>query len=204
MTHATHSTDRRSSDPDLILSHAARLFREQGFEKTSLRQVAKACGILPGSLHYRYSTKEALLIGLMRRGIEVVTAEVQSALGSSPDPGEQLRQCINAHLRALVTDSDTVYVLIFEWRALSPGGRQEIIALRDRYESFWTEIIQCMVDQGVIRKDIDPKLLRLVGIGALNWVATWFDPRGEHSLEAIGDVVWRIIMSGVLNDPLRG
>lgn len=200
MSHDTPSPDRQSSDRACVLTIAAGLFREQGYEKTSLKQIADACDMLPGSLYYRYNSKEKLLVELMRRGIDVVTAEVQTAYNSSQDPTEQLRLCINAHLRTLVVDSDTVYVLLFEWRALGPEARKEIIALRDRYESFWAEIIESMVEQRVIRQDIDAKLLRLMGLGALNWVATWFDPKAEDSLETIGDLVWRVIMDGVLDD----
>ncbi|MEQ8183511.1 TetR/AcrR family transcriptional regulator [Marinobacter salarius] len=182
-----------------VLSNAARLFREKGFERTSLKEIAEACNMLPGSLYYRYSTKEALLVELMRRGVDLVTAEVESAYASSDDPVERLRLCINAHLRALLVDSDAVYVLLFEWRALGPEAREEIIELRDQYESLWAEILETMIEQGVIRKNVDGRLLRLIGLGALNWVATWFDPSGAHSLDAIGDLIWQIAMDGVIN-----
>ena len=182
-----------------VLSNAARLFREKGFERTSLKEIAEACNMLPGSLYYRYSTKEALLVELMRRGVDLVTAEVESAYASSDDPVERLRLCINAHLRALLVDSDAVYVLLFEWRALGPEAREEIIELRDQYESLWAEILETMIEQGVIRKNVDGRLLRLIGLGALNWVATWFDPNGAHSLDAIGDLIWQIAMDGVIN-----
>lgn len=182
-----------------VLSNAARLFREKGFERTSLKEIAEACNMLPGSLYYRYSTKETLLVELMRRGVDLVTAEVGSAYASSDDPVERLRLCINAHLRALLVDSDAVYVLLFEWRALGPEAREDIIELRDQYESLWAGILETMVEQGVIRKNVDGRLLRLIGLGALNWVATWFDPNGAHSLDAIGDLIWQIAMDGVIN-----
>ena len=182
-----------------VLSNAARLFREKGFERTSLKEIAEACNMLPGSLYYRYSTKEALLVELMRRGVDLVTAEVESAYASSDDPVERLRLCINAHLRALLVDSDAVYVLLFEWRALGPEAREEIIELRDQYESLWAGILETMIAQGVVRKNIDGRLLRLIGLGALNWVATWFDPNGAHSLDTIGDLIWQIAMDGVIN-----
>jgi len=182
-----------------VLSNAARLFREKGFERTSLKEIAEACNMLPGSLYYRYNSKEALLVELMRRGVDLVTAEVESAYASSDDPVERLRLCINAHLRALLVDSDAVYVLLFEWRALGPEAREEIIELRDQYESLWAGILETMIALGVVRKNIDGRLLRLIGLGALNWVATWFDPNGAHSLDTIGDLIWQIAMDGVIN-----
>ena len=189
----------KPGDQGDVLSNAARLFREKGFERTSLKEIAEACNMLPGSLYYRYNSKEALLVELMRRGVDLVTAEVESAYASSDDPVERMRLCINAHLRALLLDSDAVYVLLFEWRALGPEARKEIIELRDQYESLWADILETMIAQGVIRKNVDGRLLRLIGLGALNWVATWFDPNGAHSLDAIGDLIWQIAMDGVIN-----
>ncbi|MBL3557809.1 TetR family transcriptional regulator [Marinobacter sp. JB05H06] len=169
-----------------IVFNVARLFREKGFERTSLKYIA-----------------EALLVELMRRGVDLVTAEVESAYASSDDPFERLRLCINAHLRALLLDSDAVYVLLFEWRALGPEAREEIIELRDQYESLWAEILETMIEQGVVRKNVDGRLLRLIGLGALNWVATWFDPNGVHSLDAIGDLIWQIAVDGVINKGVK-
>ena len=189
----------KPGDQGDVLSNAARLFREKGFERTSLKEIAEACNMLPGSLYYRYNSKEALLVELMRRGVDLVTAEVESAYASSDDPVERMRLCINAHLRALLLDSDAVYVLLFEWRALGPEARKEIIELRDQYESLWAGILETMIAQGVVRKNVDGRLLRLIGLGALNWVATWFDPNGAQSLDAIGDLIWQIAMDGVIN-----
>ena len=190
-------------DQGNVLSNAARLFREKGFERTSLKEIAEACNMLPGSLYYRYSSKEALLVELMRRGVDLVTTEVETAYASSDDPVERLRLCINAHLHALLVDSDTVYVLLFEWRSLSAEARGDIIALRDQYESLWAEIIETMIEHGVIRKDVNARLLRLIGLGALNWVATWFDPKGVYTLDGIGDFVWNVIMDGVIRKSVR-
>ncbi|MBH84129.1 MAG: TetR family transcriptional regulator [Alteromonadaceae bacterium] len=193
----------KPGDQGDVLSNAARLFREKGFERTSLKEIAEACNMLPGSLYYRYNSKEALLVELMRRGVDLVTAEVESAYASSDDPVERMRLCINAHLRALLLDSDAVYVLLFEWRALGPEARKEIIELRDQYESLWAGILETMIAQGVVRKNVDGRLLRLIGLGALNWVATWFDPNGAQSLDAIGDLIWQIAMDGVINKGVK-
>ncbi|EDM84799.1 MAG: TetR/AcrR family transcriptional regulator [Limnobacter sp.] len=196
--------DSKLDDQGNVLSNAARLFREKGFEKTSLKEIAEACNMLPGSLYYRYNTKEALLVELMRRGIYLVTEEVELAYASSNDPVEKLRLCINAHLRALLGDSDMVYVLLFEWRALSPEARKEIIKLRDQYESLWIDILETMISQRVIQKDVDSRLLRLIGLGALNWVATWFDPNGSHTPNDIGNFVWQAIIKGLINQNAQG
>ena len=188
------------SDRDFVLSSAARLFREQGYERTTVKEIAEACNMLPCSLHYRYQAKEDILVDLMRLGLEQASIAVTQAVAGATEPAEQLRRGINAHLQLLVSGSDMVYVLLFEWRSLRGEARREMIKLRDRYESLWAAMLKLLAEQGVIRKDMDLELLRLIGLGALNWVATWFREEGRYSLEDIGDFVWRMIRSAVLEE----
>ena len=187
-------------DRDFVLSSAARLFREQGYDRTTVKEIAEACNMLPGSLHYRYQAKEDILVDLMRLGLEKASIAVTQAVAGATKPAEQLRRGINAHLQMLVSGSDMVYVLLFEWRSLRGEARREMIKLRDRYESLWAAMLKLLAEQGVIRKDMDLELLRLIGLGALNWVATWFREEGRYSLEDIGDFVWRMIRSAVLEE----
>ncbi|MFP5430021.1 MAG: TetR/AcrR family transcriptional regulator [Gammaproteobacteria bacterium] len=188
------------SDRDFVLRSAARLFREQGYDRTTVKEIAEACNMLPGSLHYRYQAKEDILVDLMRLGLEQASIAVTQAVAGATEPAEQLRRGINAHLQLLVSGSDMVYVLLFEWRSLRGEARREMIKLRDRYESLWAAMLKLLAEQGVIRKDMDLELLRLIGLGALNWVATWFREEGRYSLEDIGDFVWRMIRSAVLEE----
>ena len=184
-------------DREFVLSKAATEFRKKGFERASVKQVAEACNMLPGSLHYRYNTKEALLLDLMRLAMEKVTEAVLEAGLSHSKPEEQVRACINAHLNVLLSESDMVYVLLFEWRSLDGEAGKEMLELRDRYEQLWAAMLKLLAKNQYIREDIDLDLLRLIGLGAINWVAVWYQPNGKYSIEDIGDFIWHLIMNGV-------
>lgn len=194
------ATSVAKADREFVLAAAACLFREQGFDRTTVKEIAEACDMLPGSLHYRYPSKESILVDLMRFALEQISTSVSSAIADVPDPSERLRRCINAHLDIVVSGSDMVYVLLFEWRSLRGESRHEMIELRDRYETVWTSMLESLSAAGVIRQGVDLHLLRLVGLGALNWVATWFADNGRYSLEDVGDFVWRLISDSVIID----
>jgi AcrR family transcriptional regulator len=195
------ATPVAEADRALVLAAAARLFRQQGFDRTTVKEIAEACDMLPGSLHYRYPSKESLLVDLMRLALEQASNSVSLAITGVSDPVEQLRRALNAHLELLVGGSDMVYVLLFEWRSLRGEARQEMIGLRDRYEVLWATMLQSLAAQGVVRADVDLSLLRLIGLGALNWVATWFHEGGRYSTEDIGNFVWHLIRDAVINRP---
>ena len=73
--------------------------------------------MLPGSLHYHYPTKAALLLALMKRGVEADNACVRSAISASGDPGERLRLALRARVRFLLS-RDGASVVLFDWRSL--------------------------------------------------------------------------------------
>ena len=81
--------ERSTASPE-PLDAAATLFRRQGFAATTVRQIAKAAGMLPGSLHYRYPSKEALLLALMERAIERSMAAVREAVAGETDALERI------------------------------------------------------------------------------------------------------------------
>ena len=49
-----------------ILETAATLFASSGL-RTSLKEIADACGILPGSLYHHFESKEAIIVELIER-----------------------------------------------------------------------------------------------------------------------------------------
>lgn len=186
------------TDRERILSAAARLFREKGFDGTTIRQIAEASGLLPGSLHYRYRAKEDILVDMMRVAIERTITRITEATADIQEPLVRIQTALQAHTEMLLSGDDMIYVLLFEWRSLRGNARQEIIGERDRYEKYWDSMLSSIKEQGYIRADIDEHLFRLIGLGAINWMATWYRKDGKYSLDEIGNTLWSIISKGIL------
>lgn len=183
-----------------VVRVAAKLFREQGFDKTSVRQIADACELLPGSLHYRYKSKDDILVDMMRVAIDRTIRSMVAAAAAEPDPIARIRAALRAHMQVLLSGDDMVYVLLFEWRALAGDARDEIMRERDRYERHWDAMLDALQIQGIIRENVDTHALRLIGLGAINWMATWYRSDGPQSIDGICDTLWKIIARGILAD----
>ena len=187
------------TDRERVLAASARLFREKGFERASVREIARACGILPGSLHYRYRSKDDILVDMMQLAIERTIHGIIEATSMIQDPLKKMQSALHAHLNVLMSGDYMVYVLLFEWRSLHGAAREQMIAERDRYEQYWHAILNELKTQGFIRKDVDVDLLRLIGLGAINWAATWYKDNGKYNLEQIADAIWQMMTRGILN-----
>jgi len=137
----------------------------------------------------------------MERAIDHLIAGVLQAVAAGGDPVERLRLAIREHVRILLSGDDSVYVLLYDWRSLSPQAERAISKHRRRYEQFSDELLAAAAAAAPVRPGVDLYLLRQFGFGAANWVAQWYDRKGPYSADAISDAFWRYLAYGTLVEP---
>jgi TetR/AcrR family transcriptional regulator, cholesterol catabolism regulator len=194
----TKAATRERQHDERVLQVAARLFREHGFSATSVRDIAREAGILPGSLHYRYATKEDILSALMERAIDRLITGVLAATLKTADPLERIRLAMTEHLRILLSGEDAVYVLLYDWRSLSRAAERAITKHRRRYEAFADELIAQAASSAALQPDVDLFLVRQLAFGAANWAAQWFEPGGAYAPDQIAGAFFRYLTQGTL------
>jgi len=82
---------------------------------------------------------------------------------------------------------DAMSVLVYEWRSLKPQNQQDILKLRDTYESLWLDSLNRAKKAGQIPHATDAFVLRRFLTGALSWTTTWFNPNGGMSMDALAE-----------------
>jgi|APLak6261679142_1056127.scaffolds.fasta_scaffold00011_80 AcrR family transcriptional regulator len=186
-----------------VLLAAGRLFREKGFAATTVREIAAAAEMLPGSLHYRYASKDDILVALMKRGVERAIAAVELAIADERDAIERLRLGLRAHLELLCNGDDSLYVLLFDWRSLTADVRDDVERERQHLERFWDRLLVDAHATGKARPLLDLELVRQFGFGAINWVATWYRPGSGRTPAQIADAFWSFLAFGLLHERSR-
>ena len=194
---------RRTFDEDVVLDAAAHVFRKRGFGGATVREVAQAAGMLPGSLHYRYPSKETLLLDLMERALNRLLALGRAAVEPARDPAERLRLGLRSHIEALLSGDDDFYVLLYDWRSLEGMAMQRMLRLRGRYEAFWDDLLLDASRAGWARPGIDLELVRQFGFGAMNWVAQWRQENDPRTPGDIADAFWSYLAFGLLAEEKR-
>jgi AcrR family transcriptional regulator len=158
-----------------VLDAAARLFSERGYEGASMRDIAKAAGMLAGSMYYHFASKEDLLIAVHEAGVARFEAAVEGAISAGQDPWSQLEAAVIAHLETLLAGGDYTQVVIRELPREPDALRVKLTGLRDAYEALFRGLIDALP----LAAGTDRNLLRLMLMGAMNWSQGWFRPGGN-------------------------
>ncbi|OPX54811.1 transcriptional regulator, TetR family [Oceanospirillum multiglobuliferum] len=174
-----------------LVAIAARLFFEQGYERTTVRMLADAMGIKSGSLFHHFNDKQEILCAVIQDGMESAIEIADAALADVQGAKARFRALARAHLSTLLNDRNAHVVALYEWRSLSESSLSVLIGMRDHYEQLWQQVIDECVKEGVLKGDTP--LIRRFTLGALNWTVQWYDAEGEKTPDDLANALSALI-----------
>jgi AcrR family transcriptional regulator len=178
-----------------LLNKATHLFRVRGYERTTVRDLAREVGIHSGSIFHHFSSKEAILHAVMEDSLRSLLDRQEAAVDPEATARERLHQLIRVELGSHLGESgEAMSVLVGEWPSLSAESQKELLILRDRYERPWEQALAECVANGDLRGD--PVVARKLIAGALFHATTWYRPDGAMSLEDITRQVVTMVVPG--------
>jgi TetR/AcrR family transcriptional regulator, cholesterol catabolism regulator len=183
----TTTTPRR----DRILEQASQLFGRRGYHAASMRDIADAAGILPGSLYAHIASKEDLLYEIVLKAANRFLAELNEIAAEDAAPEERLRRAMRAHVGVVASKVDAAWVFHHEWKALTGKRLEEIRRLRRRYDRLWDEIVRDLPGAN------DPRFARLLVLSAANWTYTWYRTEGPLSPDEVADRFTDLLLAGL-------
>jgi AcrR family transcriptional regulator len=170
---------------DKLLVIAARCFNEQGYDAASMRDIAKAMEILPGTIYYYFPSKESLLVAVHQEGVRRISARIDAALAksSATDPWQRLSDASAAYLESMLgVDRDLCAVIIAEFpRRHSKDLRAELLAARQIVDDHFRKLVADLP----LRRGVDRSLWRLALLGQLAWTHAWYR-KGRQKPSDIG------------------
>ena len=170
-----------------LLQAAATLFKEKGYERTTVRDLGKAVGIQSGSLFHHYPNKEAILRAVMEETIILNTELMKAALAQTNKPEDKILALIRCELESVLGETGAAMtVLVYEWRSLKEESQLEILKLRDIYENLWISTLTEAKEAGSVV--IDPAVLRRLLTGALSWTVNWYRKEGDLTVEQLAQM----------------
>jgi AcrR family transcriptional regulator len=184
-----------------IIDEAVRLFSRYGYAGTTVRAIARAVGLLPGSLYAHIADKESVLAEIVETGIDRFLADVE-AIAAAPDPADvRLTRAIRRHIVIIGENVDYTSVVFHEWKYLGPERRRAVVPKRDRYEHAFRRIVEDGIASGVFSQDLNVRLTVLFLLGCLNWIPEWYSPDGPGDADALGERIAEVLLKGVVAAP---
>lgn len=175
---------QRVRDPEAtreaVLAAAERLFAEQGFAKTSLRDISCASGVSHPLIHHHFGSKEGLCQAVKRRLVENYAQRFPEAAKAVNRP-----LSIGAELRRLMAyiGENPLLLRLCAWTRLE-GDRQVWPGEPDIFETIRSRI-EVSQRRNLIRTDLDSQYLTIMLIGL---VFFWLDNR-EHFAHRFGSEI---------------
>jgi AcrR family transcriptional regulator len=170
-----HVQKKRRKRREEILHAALRAFRDKGYHATTLDDIADHLGVRKTALYHYFPDKETILYECHRESL----SEIKRLLKEARDfdsARERLAHVIREHVRVM-TDTLEGSPLAFEVPALSGRRQTQVISARDNYERELRQIIDDGIERGEFRS-VDSKLAAFAILGAINWIARWYQPEG--------------------------
>jgi len=180
-----------------ICRTAAQIFRDRGYDATSVSDIARALGITKAGLYHYFESKEALLLEITSYGLDRVRDEVILPARAVRDPEARLRQMVTRHARIATQGRGAIAQLVDEVRALPPPVRKRVEERMRAYIDLVRETLVELRSAGRLR-DVDPTVATFSVIGTIMWLPRWFRQNGRLSQDQVANQIADIALGGLL------
>jgi AcrR family transcriptional regulator len=167
-----------------ILRTAARLFQQQGYDATSMNDVAAALKLSKGGLYHHFQSKDEILFDLMDHALDITQERVINPVRDIADPEERLCRLIRLHIDVVLSVRDReITVMLHENHPLPPSLRRRINARKKDYVHFVENLIAEVQRARQSKGTVSSRAAAFALLGMINWIYQWYRPEGTLQQE---------------------
>jgi AcrR family transcriptional regulator len=149
--------EKTSKTADLILKVARKLFLKNGFEGTSINEIATLCDINKSLIYHHFESKENLWKAIKEELVKKYTKSEETEISFSHGSlYEFLEEIVKWRFSLYSSHPDLVRLMC--WQRLEDNV-SKITGVKNKKFINITEEIILLQNKGLIRKDIDPQLI---------------------------------------------
>jgi AcrR family transcriptional regulator len=182
-------------DVDSLTDVALRVFRERGYDATSMEHLAAAAGITKAAFYHHIGGKEELLERGFDRALSALLALLDEPAATTGPAIDRLRHLVTRVVELTHELLPEVTVLL-----RSRGNSTIEQSAVDRRRLFDRRIGELVADaqgEGSIRADHEPHLMARLIIGMANSVTEWYQPTGKLGHRQLAATVAAIALDGI-------
>lgn len=151
-----------------LMRAAEKLFAANGFDATSIRDIAQEAGLNLSLISYYFGSKEQLFASLMEERTQVLEHQRREQLAATGDPRKRLRIAVENIIARLFGNRDMHRVITHEM--MLPGRSGACSLLREKLLTHQREFIALLqdgIDRKIFRK-VDTALVALTTYGIVS------------------------------------
>lgn len=188
---------RPGHDQDAVLRQAVDLFNRQGYDATSMSDLARELGLTKSAIYHHVPSKGHLLSQALETALDELTTAITRAAEPRPDETAytRLRRAVEQTVRILVEHLPAV-TLLLRVRGNSPA-EQDALRRRRAIDDQLTELVRDAVAEGSLRTDLPPDLVSRLLFGMVNSTVEWYDPDGDVDAEVLSAAITGIAFDGL-------
>ncbi|MFB7718275.1 MULTISPECIES: TetR/AcrR family transcriptional regulator [unclassified Nocardia] len=182
-----------------ILDAAAFVLSRKGYGGTRLSDVAEQANLQAPAIYYHFPSREDLIEEVMWAGVASMREHVTAVLDALPPetaPLDRIDAAVEAHLRHELEISDYTTAAIRNAGQIPERIRARQVAEENAYGDIWRALFSAAKSEGLLRPELDPRVARMLVLGALNWAAEWWNPR-RGSLDAVVRTAQTMVRNGL-------
>jgi AcrR family transcriptional regulator len=180
-----------------ILKVAVELFGSQGYDRTSLQDIADVVGITKPALYYYFRDKDALYARVVVQGLSQLVEYVQNRVEALSEPEARVHEFILSAATFLEENRSTWLLASHGFWAATDGPlRGEALALRDKFESLLRTSLSDAVATGSLR-EIDVALAGRLILSGLNQIHRWHSPTGSLTVVQVAERYLDFVLNGL-------
>jgi AcrR family transcriptional regulator len=197
--HTERTTDPERARVAELLEVAARLFRTNGYDATSMQDIADEMSILKGSLYHYVRSKEDLLWLIVEPSLAAIHDEVAVILLDRGEPlVGRIRLAIKAHVNRFDNDLHMYVIARETGSSLSPSRFAQYSKMRESYDRLWRDALREGVENGEVREDLDVRVVAHGILGMINWMSRWLPVQDSDSAEKGAEQFGRLVTEGIV------
>jgi AcrR family transcriptional regulator len=188
---------RPGYDQQTVLRRAVEVFNRQGYDGTSMGDLARELGVGKSALYHHVPGKEALLAEALDEALDGLTAVLDRPAGTTAY--ERLRAAVRDSVRVLVEHLPAVTLLL----RVRGNSDVELAALRRRREIDvrLAALVSAAAAEGSLRADLPPDLVSRLLFGMVNSLVEWYRPGGPVDPDTLADALATLAFEGLTTQP---
>jgi AcrR family transcriptional regulator len=197
--------DARRED---IVRIAVDLFAKNGYETTSIGDLAAAAGLLKGSLYYYVPSKEQLLMEILsavqREGSEILE-KIEDLKRQGAGLDEQIRTFVELGCRYTLTHPAEIAVYFRSFTSLNARSQQKLLKERQTYERALLQLVKEGQASGVFDATVPPSVIMTAVHALVNWLALSPVPTHVEDRVTTNDIAKSyadLLLHGVVRTPV--